>query len=157
MMKNNMYVQSKGFTLIEVLAVFIVMSLLALLVIPNIDDIVKNAKETSIQNSIKSLKDAANNYYNTNVFKIPAYEEDLVFNNVNLLIEEGYANSVPKNLTGSFFLIYTSQDTYQAEVILKDSKNYYTSIQNLGSQCGLYEKLCNTIYQEYYEQECICP
>ena len=52
----------KGFTLVEVLAVIVILAVIALLVVPKVNNTIKNNKE-KVCNSIKtSAEDAANSY-----------------------------------------------------------------------------------------------
>lgn len=149
--------KDKGFTLVELLAVLIVMGIIALLVVPNISKTISNSEESAMNKSLESLVSAADNYYNMNVFEVPPYGSPLEFKDINLLVKEGYASNIPDNTQGIFFLVYTSHDVYRKEVILSSGNKYYSSIKNLEFNCSLYQDLCSTNYKSYYEKECVCP
>ena len=51
-----------GFTLVELLAVIVILGVLALITFPIIDGTIKNSKEKALESTIKSIEDAAYNY-----------------------------------------------------------------------------------------------
>ena len=51
-----------GFTLVELLAVIVILGVLALITFPIIDGTIKNSKEKALASTIKSIEDAAYNY-----------------------------------------------------------------------------------------------
>ena len=57
----------KGFTLIEILAVIIVLAVISLITIPLLLNVIKNAKIAAIKDSIYGISEAANLYYAKNI------------------------------------------------------------------------------------------
>ena len=55
-----------GFTLVELLAVIVILGVLALITFPIIDGTIKNSKEKALASTIKSIEDAAYNYSTKN-------------------------------------------------------------------------------------------
>ena len=53
----------KGFTLIELIAVIVMISLIMVIVVPNILDIVSESKETSYNTLVKNIVTSAKTYY----------------------------------------------------------------------------------------------
>ena len=49
----------KGFTLVELLAVIVILGVLALITFPIIDGTIRNSKEKALASTIKSIEDAA--------------------------------------------------------------------------------------------------
>ena len=56
-------VKSKGFTLIELISVIILMGVIALITVPIIKDTIESAREKNFKNSALGLIEAANEYY----------------------------------------------------------------------------------------------
>ena len=157
-MKNKkLKLTTLGFTLVELLAVIIVIGIIALLIVPNISRIIENARSNTMQRSLEHIVEAADNYYNLNIFELPEYGSPIETKNINVLLNEGYIDKLPSNTEGIFFLMYTSQDDFHAEVILSKDNKYYSSIEDLNNKCDLYVDLCDTEYKDYYQQECTCP
>ena len=55
-------IKTLGFTLVELLAVIVILGVLALITFPIIDGTIKNSKEKALASTIKSIEDAAYNY-----------------------------------------------------------------------------------------------
>lgn len=62
----------KGFTLVEVLAVIVILSIIALIVFPEINKIMKNSKEKAYNTQIQSLEEAAQKFALKNTIYYPA-------------------------------------------------------------------------------------
>ena len=80
----------KGFTLVELLGVIIILGVLALIVFPIIDKSIKSSKEKALESTINSIEEAAYNYsiehnlgYSTNYQKLT----------LNELMNNGYLKS----------------------------------------------------------------
>lgn len=61
--------KKQGFTLTELIGVITILSIIALIMIPSVTSRVKEAKETSYQTQIETIKKAANDYILTNMNK----------------------------------------------------------------------------------------
>ena len=68
---------NKGFTLIEILAVLVILSMAALIVVPNIHKTVDQTKDTSFASNAKIITSKANGMYKQEKYK----------NNTNIFIE----------------------------------------------------------------------
>lgn len=62
----------KGFTLIEVLAVIVILSIISLIVFPEVNKIIKNSKQKSYDTQIKSLIEATESLIQDNDNLLPA-------------------------------------------------------------------------------------
>lgn len=60
--------QKNGFTLIEVLAVLVVLGILIAIAVPNVIKIIGKQQDTVTEHALKDLKDAAVSYASANVF-----------------------------------------------------------------------------------------
>lgn len=58
-----MKLNNKGFTLIEVLTVLVIISILGLIVVPNTMDVIKGGKENTYKILVKNIRDSAVNLY----------------------------------------------------------------------------------------------
>lgn len=61
----------KGFTLIEVLAVIVILSMLGLIVFPEIKEVITNSKEKSYNTQINSIIDATKRYVTKDTTFLP--------------------------------------------------------------------------------------
>lgn len=61
----------KGFTLVELLAVIVLIGLLSLIAIPIVDKLIKDSEEQLYQTQIDNIEAAARNYYADNIFDLP--------------------------------------------------------------------------------------
>ena len=89
--------KNKGFTLMELLGVIIILSVLILITFPIILNQVRNAKQ-EIKDSTKVLIiDAAKDYYDNNMNNYETYEGITYCININTLSEQGYLNKKIKD------------------------------------------------------------
>lgn len=83
-MVNNM---KKGFTLVEIIGVIIILGLVAILIIPNVTDIIKDTNNLANDNQIATIKEAADLYsINNDLGKYP--EEKII--TFDTLISSGF-------------------------------------------------------------------
>ena len=90
----------KGFTLVEMLAVITLLGLLALVVIPASEAIIKNSKNDSYNIQIQNIKNAMKNYASSNAFNMPTVNGDYVELTLGDLKREGFLEKEfinPKN------------------------------------------------------------
>lgn len=73
--------KSKGFTLIELMVVVVILGILAVVVAPRIPDLVKKAKEGATKGSLSTLRSTLNIYYSDTEGKYPATHWSFVDNN----------------------------------------------------------------------------
>lgn len=60
----------KGFTLIEILGVLIILGVISLVTIPVVTNILRENKETLYQSQINNIKDSAKNFVAENIFDL---------------------------------------------------------------------------------------
>ena len=65
-----MNLNNKGFTLVEVLAVVVIMSILIAIMIPNVSNLITEQKQNATNEIKRSLKSAARIYISDNKYKI---------------------------------------------------------------------------------------
>jgi len=110
--------KNKGFTIIELLAVIILLSIIALIVVPKILE-QKEKQDKKIKESQKELI-----YASSNIFIKENNEDDIIPGNVfcitvQSLIDEGYIN---------IDVDYYKEDT--VKVFVDDNNNLISSIDN---------------------------
>lgn len=62
----------KGFTLAELLGVIVILSLIALVVLPAIDNSLKESKETMYQSQLNTIREAAKTWASDHVEELPS-------------------------------------------------------------------------------------
>jgi len=77
----------KGFTLIEILGVMVLLGVLALITVPIVNTLIKNSKESALNETIKLLEASAYNYSNENSLE---YSSQTRILQISKLKETGY-------------------------------------------------------------------
>ncbi len=77
----------KAFTLIELLAVLVIIALLATITFVAVNSILKNARENTLEEQITKIEQAAQTYLNENIY---LYSENTIQVEIQTLKEEGY-------------------------------------------------------------------
>ena len=70
-----MKLNNKGFTLIEILAVVVIISIIFAIMIPNTNHLIKEQKENSLNNIRKSIESAAKIYLSDNKYDIEVLDK----------------------------------------------------------------------------------
>lgn len=127
----------KGFTLVELLAVFVILGAILLLVIPAVTDVLKQSKETITGTQINKILDSAYDYTLKNINKL---EEDTLYITLNELKKEGLIDSdikdiktkeeYPNNLVISIKKVDAAYD-YNEKYSKKNGNYLYTVELNL--------------------------
>ena len=77
----------KGFTLVELLAVIVLLGIVALIAAPIVGDTVKTAKESAYQKTVSYIEEAARRYGVNNMLGYPAEEQGFP---LEVLVKGGY-------------------------------------------------------------------
>ena len=70
--------KKQGFTLVEILAVITLLGIMALLIIPAIEGIIRGTEEDAYNTQIESMKLSLKNWGAENVFKLPSNDGEFV-------------------------------------------------------------------------------
>ena len=105
----------KGFTLIELIAVVAILGLIALIVYPSINSVIKSSQEDSYESQTKIIEKAAGNWALDNINLLPKDEVTVVC--VSQLVEGGYISNedvkdprdTKKELSGGIEISYKSK------------------------------------------------
>lgn len=119
----------KGFTLIELFAVIIILGLLAIIVVPNVIDIVNENSDKVYERQIENIIKSAKTWGADNLGKLPNVNNESIRVTLGELQQGGYAKNDLKNpKTEELF----------------DENNTYVIIKNING---------NLDYQVFVEQE----
>lgn len=86
----------KGFTLVELLAVIVLLGLIALIAAPAITGIIKQSKDSLSDSQKSSIELSAKNWATDNMSSLPA-DGDCIWVRLSTLQAEGYADLELKN------------------------------------------------------------
>lgn len=116
------YMNRKGFTLIELMAVITILVILSLIIIPIIDKNVKRSKEDMYKIQIENIRMGGQGYFSDNLSSRPSVGNFCSIS-VDTLVSQGYINgSVVNPKTGeSFGEIYV-----QIKNIGNSNRNIYS-------------------------------
>lgn len=125
--------KKKGFTLVELLAVIILLGLLTFVVMPSVIGFIKEAKEKSYQQQLSNLKESAIRYVSDHTDIIDEIEKNGKYNiSVNDLIANGYVrktkdgkiyNPVNKEEINGCFVVENSEQYNQLTYTYMESCN----------------------------------
>lgn len=82
----------KGFTLVEMLAVFILLSVIIALIFPAVESVLKQSNETISDTQINTILNGTYDYTLKNLNKLPSYNKT-IFITLNELKKEGFVDS----------------------------------------------------------------
>ncbi len=124
--------KNKGFTLIELLAVIVILAIIAAIVVPTIVGLIRNSKESTLDEQKEVLTNAAERWGTDNWRKLPTTSCDLT---VNVLKQEGYLDSekdvidptTNKTMDGCVRISYDSAN----------NQYKYTYVENCSNQCPI--------------------
>lgn len=145
----NKKINNKGFTLVEILAVVVVLGILAAIVVPSVSRYINQGKEKYYRSLEDELVIIARDYYSKNKSELPRGQYDnngvpMYINQVGLstLINKGYVTNdivdADKNpCTGYVRVENKSKGEYEYIACIKCSDKY-TSEEN-NAYCTLYE------------------
>ena len=68
----------RGFTLVELLMVIILLGAISLIVVPVVDKLIKENRESLYQTNIKMIEDGAHSWASENVFNLPEAEDEFI-------------------------------------------------------------------------------
>jgi len=119
---------NKGFTLIEVLTVTIILGVIAIITIPIIDKVIKDSNQRTYQLQVDTIKNAAKSWSTNNPEHLPAETGDTTTVELRTLKQTGYIDmKIINPLTNEFFydntyvIITKRYNNYTYEVIVSDT------------------------------------
>lgn len=120
--------KTKAFTLIELLAVIVILGILATITVPTIVGLINNSKESTLEEQKNTIVDAANRWGTDNVKFLPETTCDL---SINFLKKEGYLDSekevidptTDKLMTGCVRIIFDSYNNQYKYTYVNECSN----------------------------------
>lgn len=87
----------KGFTLVELVGIVVILSLISILVIPVIENSISNYKNSAYKSQIRNIELASKSYYTDKMLQVSLKTGSAMFISLNQLEFEGYIENNIKN------------------------------------------------------------
>ena len=87
----------KGFTLIELIGIIVILGVISFIVFPVVSSSIKNGKEKAYNEQVGRIIEAAKKWANDNTDLLPSDDEEL-YVNINTLVSSGF---IKKNKEGN--------------------------------------------------------
>ena len=93
--------KNKGFTLVELLAVIVILGILAVVAIPNVNSLMNKSKNNMFCKKVESIESAAKYYAQDNLSNLITEDKMVIANKIpiRLLVEKGYLKKDDDNCT----------------------------------------------------------
>ena len=126
---------SKGFTLVELIAVITVLAIVALITVPAVNNAVKKSQERALKAQEDAIIESAKKYALENIEILPKIDSGQKIIYVGDLVEEGYLDNIPLNP------ITNKKMSDCITVTYIESKDKYTYTYG---ECNINEMVTNT-------------
>ncbi len=122
--------KTKGFTLVELIGVIVVIALIALVVIPPINNMIRENNKNMYDQTITQIELSANNWGVDNIYLLPLTETDVFYITLGQLKYNGYVDVNVKNpLTNECF-----DDDMLIEITKVEKTYKYNVLEDTGSR-----------------------
>ena len=116
---NGDGMKKNGFTLMEVLAVLIILSIMVVIAIPMVNTAIKNSKDKSYLRQMEGIVDSAKIWASEHIFELPDEEDETLTLTLTELIQGGYVDQNIKNpKTGEAFTDVSVKITYKDNILV---------------------------------------
>lgn len=117
--------KSKGFTLVELLAVIVILTIIIVIVVPTVKNTMNESKQKAYDVTVESIEEAAKSYLymNSSLYRDEFTANGYITIDVQLLKDEGFLKSDirnPKNneyIDGYVIITYVSANKYTYEFV----------------------------------------
>lgn len=135
---------NKGYTLVELLAVFVVLGVIIMVSVPIISTVINASKEKSYNEQVKILEEAARTYMSRNSKELPPYENTHKCITVEKLKSDGFIKDKDiKNPVGKTEDHEEKNETFDGGVLVSYKNNKY--IYKYVDDCGSEEAVVNSV------------
>lgn len=135
---------NKGYTLVELLAVFVVLGVMIMISVPIISGVINTSKEKSYNEQVKILEDATRTYMSRNSKELPSYENTHKCITVEKLKSDGFiSNKNIKNPVGKTENHEEKDEFFNGGVLVSYIKDKYT--YKYVDDCGSEEFVVNSV------------
>lgn len=124
---------NKAFTLIELLAILVILAILSFILIPTVQNSIQNAKRDVYDNQVSTITSAAESYFINSNFSVLENEEKVIY--VKDIINNGYIESSSvinpvdeKEMSGCVLVQYYSNQYHYKYIESIDSCQKYKNI-----------------------------
>lgn len=124
--------KNKGFTLIEVLAVIIILGVIGLIVMPVVTNSLRESKDDLYEVQISNIKEASKTWAADNIYTLPTGVDESVIVTLETLQTEGYIDEGIKNpKTDELF-----EPTETCVKVLYNGKKYTYTVLLTATECS---------------------
>lgn len=99
---------NKAFTLVELLAVIVILGIIAFLIFPNVSKTIEESREKAYARQISILEEAAQKYTKEHIDAIS--EENSTCISIDNLISSGYISAKDKDSNGNYVVLNPKTD-----------------------------------------------
>lgn len=139
--------KKKGFTLVELLAVIVILAILALIAVPNVSSLVRKSKTNMFCKKVESIEAAAKYYAQDYLSDLTTTDGTIVANKIplRLLVEKGYLKKDKEKCTIGVDCVTdprdnSSLDNNYIDIYSENNRLYgrylYTSLDATNKVCG---------------------
>jgi len=141
----------RGFTLVELIAVIMIIGILLILVIPKTIEVIQNSKSKSYDAQISKIEDAAALYMTDNSY-IVTFNNNVAQITLKQLVSGGYIDPVTNPKTGENF----NQNSTVITITKSDKKYSYNVVLNVttDSSGASVPELASNMIPIYYDATC---
>lgn len=117
---------NKGLTLVEVIAVLVILSIIAVIVTPNIAVSIKDYKERALESQLSSIKGALKNWTADNISKVTCSEEGntALYIPIKTLQDDAYLDDKIANPNGGYMDDTDSFGLVSCKSIIDETNKY---------------------------------
>ena len=125
--------KKNAFTLIELLAILVIISVLAIILIPTVKESIQEAKNSAYNDQVNTIKQAAEAYFINSNFRVDINSPKVMY--LNDIVSSGYINA--KKVVNP-----VTEDTMMGCVLIKYySRQYHYKYIDSLEECAKYSNI----------------
>ena len=126
--------KKNAFTLIELLAIIVILAILALILIPTLKDSINDAKNAAYNDQVNIIKESAQTYFINSNFRVDSNTPKVLY--LNDIVSSGYINSnklvnpiTGETMTGCILIKYYSRQYHYQYIESVEECAKYSNIK----------------------------